>query len=124
MRTSHALACLALATLAACDPEPVGLRCDLGEPARPGETVITSGSLDCTSRLCLRAADSTTAGGNTIGMCTETCERDDDCVGDPTTPCDSGFTCAAPVAVGPFGCEKMCVCADDLLNAEPLAACQ
>jgi hypothetical protein len=118
------LLCLLLLALTACDPEPVGLRCDLGQPAREGETVIASGSLDCTSRLCLRPAGSTTTGGDTIGMCTDACVSDDDCVGDPTTPCSGGFTCAVPTAVGPFGCQTMCVCRDDLISDTPPAACE
>ncbi len=109
---------------AGCDPEPVGLRCDLGGSAPPGETVIASGSLDCTSRICLRPALSTTAGADTIGMCTDSCTSDEDCVGDPSTPCTGGFACAVPTAVGPFGCESMCVCRDDLVSDEVPAACE
>jgi hypothetical protein len=70
--------------------------------------VISTGSLDCTSRLCLQLS------GTDDALCTASCTEDADCVGDPSTPCASGFACTSVTAVGPFAGEPMCVCRDDL----------
>jgi hypothetical protein len=91
----------------ACDPAPVGRRCDLGADPFDTETVITTGSLDCESRLCLQVA------GAAEPLCTASCVEDRDCVGDPTTPCASGFTCTAVTAVGTFADQPLCVCRDE-----------
>ncbi len=104
-----------LLVLAGCDPDPVGRRCDLGAPVEPAEVVLASGSLDCTSRLCLHAGeDDGVAAATSTGMCTAACATDDDCLADSTTPCEGGFACAPVTSVGPFGCEPVCVCRDDL----------
>jgi hypothetical protein len=99
---------LVLLLVGACAPDPVGRRCDLGRDPASTETVISTGSLDCISRTCLHVA------GGQHDLCTAPCESDDDCVGDPSTPCSAGFACATVTAVGPFADEPMCVCRDDL----------
>lgn len=112
----------------ACDEEPVGRLCDLGSAPQGMEVVIASPSLDCVSRTCLRvpltqelpAGSSFPSGGT--GLCTATCESDDDCVRDPDSPCLGGFECRVAVTVGPFCCQKLCACRDYGSVPEP-AAC-
>lgn len=94
-----------LLVVAACAPEPVGRRCDVGPAPHPGDIVIASDSLDCLSRLCLG-----TPGASP--MCSATCATDDDCVAEANTPCHAGFACAPAVTTGPFACATMCVCRD------------
>jgi hypothetical protein len=98
------LAFLTILLLASCNPEPVGRRCDLGTEPAEYETVISSQSLDCTSRLCLQQA------GDANALCTAQCDSDDDCLGDPSTPCTTGFACEIVAEVGPYAGESMCVC--------------
>lgn len=119
-------ASLALGALGACDNQ-VGRICDLGVE-NPGETeaVMGSPSLDCQSKLCLKIP---VAGGKTVpddfkplaanrGMCTATCEDDSDCDKVPESPCQTGFTCGIPLVVGPFCCEKVCICKDYVVLPE------
>jgi hypothetical protein len=109
------LAVLALAVLAravaAGAPAPVGGRCDPGADPEAAQTVFISPSLDCESRVCLRVAGE---GELDPSMCTADCASDDDCVGEPDSPCEGGFTCAIAAVTGPFCCQPVCVCRDYL----------
>jgi hypothetical protein len=120
---------LALATTACpVDDDTVGRLCDLGAEAGPRDTVIATGSLDCTSRTCLKVPLTAELPGDSRypaddrGLCTTTCSSDDDCAGIAGSPCQGGFTCAVATVVGPFCCEKVCVCRDYGTRPEP-AAC-
>src|SRR5688500_19790853 len=112
------------ALLCACTDNPVGRICDLGiEAPNPNESVVASPSLDCQSRTCLKVplANQLPEGsrypeGNK-GLCTAECETDDDCDRVPESPCKTGFTCAIPVVVGPFCCQKMCICKDYIVRS-------
>ena len=112
----------------ACDSEPVGRVCDLGGPVpATGEVVVASPALDCVTRTCLRvppSSESTGAEplGASQGLCTAACESDDECEGVPESPCRTGFTCGVPpgITVGPFCCQKMCVCRDNIAGGELL----
>ena len=86
--------------------------------------MLASRSLDCVSRSCLKVplekpVDELPPGSSyptgNIGLCTDRCESDDDCERVPNSPCVSGFTCGYPIEVGPFCCEKFCVCKDYLV---------
>lgn len=96
---------LMLLALAACAPDPVGRRCDVGPAPRPDDIVIATDSLDCLSRLCLGTPGAPP-------MCSAACATDDDCPAEPSSPCHAGFTCAPAVDTGPFRCQRMCVCKD------------
>ncbi|MEO8701625.1 MAG: hypothetical protein ABI867_16385 [Kofleriaceae bacterium] len=120
---------IALTTLVACGPEPVGRVCDLGsEPPAASEVVVASGSLDCISRTCLRVPltqelpPGSEFPSGTSGLCTAECSADEDCESVPESPCRGGFTCAVAVSVGPFCCQRFCVCKDYGVLPEP-AAC-
>jgi hypothetical protein len=106
--------------LAACNGNPVGRLCDLGtNMPDPSEVVVASPSLDCVTRECLKVplTNPTPPKGSmyptgTNGLCTATCESNDDCNRVPESPCISGFTCGVAVTVGPFCCKKLCICKD------------
>jgi hypothetical protein len=110
---------IGFAFVAACTSNPVGRICDLGtETPEPSEVVVASPSLDCVSRTCLRVPlgrdlppGSVYPSGNS-GLCTATCSADSDCDRVPESPCVTGFTCGVAVTVGPFCCEKFCICKD------------
>ncbi|MBE7449947.1 MAG: hypothetical protein HS111_13910 [Kofleriaceae bacterium] len=111
--------------LAACD-NPVGRICDLGVED-PGMTsaVMGSPSLDCQSKLCLKVPVSRSdvpEGFRQLaanrGMCTSECESDGDCDKVPESPCVTGFTCGIPLVVGPFCCQKYCICKDYVVVPE------
>jgi hypothetical protein len=122
IRRSHVVvlgAILSCALVTACTDNPVGRICDLGSltPA-PSEVVVASPSLDCVSRTCLRQplqkelpAGSAFPSGNS-GLCTAECSSDSDCDRVPESPCTGGFTCAIATTVGPFCCQKFCICKD------------
>jgi len=114
--------------VAACGGEPVGRICDLGLTPGENDAVVASPSLDCVSRTCLKVAleksqkDLDAIGsryptGN-LGLCTDRCEQDADCERVPESPCQTGFTCAIPTKVGPFCCQKFCICKDYLIIPE------
>jgi hypothetical protein len=108
---------IALGAAAACQHDPVGVRCDLGTAIRTDDVSLASNSLDCTSRLCLAAGRP--GGGDDgadvrTGMCTDACASDDDCPRDPRSPCTSGFACAPVMRTTTFACTPMCVCRDQL----------
>ena len=103
----------------ACSDNPVGRICDLGTTAPPSSgSVIATPSLDCTSRQCLKVplTGALPPGGRypmgTEGLCTAECQSDSDCDRVPESPCVNGFTCGVPIVVGPFCCEKFCICKD------------
>jgi len=125
---------VSFAFVAACTSNPVGRLCDLGSGATElSEVVIASPSLDCVSRTCLAVplGNSLPMGamypppGN--GLCTANCSQDSDCDRVPESPCVTGFTCGVAVTVGPFCCEKFCICKDYVVVpdtgslAEPMA---
>lgn len=119
-------AALALGTLGACDNQ-VGRICDLGvENPGDSEAIMGSPSLDCQSKLCLKipvqAGKDVPDGFRTLssnrGMCTAACEDDSDCDKVPESPCVTGFTCGIPLVVGPFCCEKVCICKDYVIVPE------
>lgn len=62
-------------------------------------------------------------------MCSKRCSSDSDCentgittankpVADDITRCDGGFRCAVVARLGQFCCEKLCVCNDDIADAQ------
>ena len=120
------LVALALFAMVACDNE-VGRICDLGVE-NPGmtESVMGSPSLDCQSKLCQKIPvtagkdlpDNFRALPSNRGLCTASCESDDDCDKVPESPCVTGFTCGIPLVVGPFCCEKVCICKDYVILPE------
>lgn len=125
----HGFSVAIVVLLCACSSEPVGGLCDLGDqPPRANEVMITTSSLDCVSRTCLRVPLSAElpAGSEfptgTTGLCTTQCESDDDCEGVAGSPCVGGFACAVAVPVGDACCKKFCVCKDYGVPPEP-AAC-
>lgn len=114
-----------LALLFGCSGDPVGRICDLGTalPA-PSEVVVASPSLDCVSRTCLRVPQSkelppgSAYPEGAAGLCTSQCETEEDCDRVPESPCVTGFTCGIAVTVGPFCCQKFCICKDYVVIPE------
>ena len=117
---------LALALLSACTGNAVGRICDLGTAETdPSEVVIAAPSLDCVSRTCLRVPDTNPSPPpgsmyptGASGLCTAECSADSDCDRVPESPCVGGFTCGVAVTVGPFCCEKFCICKDYIVVPE------
>ncbi len=112
-------AVVALAFVAACGGDQVGRICDLGTTIDdPNEVIVASPSLDCVSRTCLRVPlgkalpPGSMYTGSDSGLCTSECSQDSDCDRVPESPCVTGFACSVQVTVGPFCCEKFCVCKD------------
>jgi hypothetical protein len=92
---------------AGCSDNPVGNVCFIGADAGdPNQAIIASPALECTSRTCLRSP------GAPEALCTAECSSDSDCDRVAGSPCQTGFTCAVPVVVGPFCCRTMCICKD------------
>jgi hypothetical protein len=113
----------------ACDDKHIGRPCQTGVPVvdagSSGGTfaTVTSPALECPSRICLLPGDLGEATADHDGaFCTASCSTDDDCSdgetgskSDPNdTRCKSGFVCGWPTTVGPFCCQKMCICHDFL----------
>jgi hypothetical protein len=129
-RAGAVLGLIAIAVLGACEDNPVGRLCDLGNATPgPADRVVSSPSLDCVSRTCLRVPPtrplppgSTRLSGNN-GLCTAECTQDDECDRVPESPCVTGFTCAVAVDAGPFCCKKFCVCKDYILVVPTPATC-
>ena len=106
-------AALALGGLSACQGEPVGRLCFVGDDTNTqGEAIVASPALECQSRTCLRMP------GAAEALCTAGCDGSGDCDGVDESPCLGGFACMVPVTVGPFCCEKLCVCKDYLPETE------
>ena len=108
-----------VAGLASCADRHIGRSCDLGvDPTAVAgsSAIITSPALECPSRVCLLPA--TTQAATDVGaLCTAPCETDNDCTDADSAAtgggrCHDGFACAWPTTVGPFCCQKMCVCRD------------
>lgn len=75
-------------------------------------TVVASPALECPTRICLHIQDAL------VDRCTARCEQPGDCIASPESTCAGGFECVAPVRLGPFACQRMCVCVDDIPDAE------
>jgi hypothetical protein len=127
---------LALATFAlggACTDYHVGRPCELGTAPAGGSSgaiaTLSSPALECPSHICLlpgaekdprSLAQMTAMVPGTGPLCTAICESNEDCedgekanesnVADKR--CRGGFACAWPTTVGPFACQRMCVCTD------------
>lgn len=122
----YALVALAVTILGACDKQ-VGRICDLGvEDPGATEAVLASPSLDCPTKMCLKVP---VAAGKDLpddfqalpanrGLCTASCEVDDDCDVVQGSPCVTGFTCGIPLVVGNFCCDKVCICKDYVIVPE------
>jgi hypothetical protein len=113
-----ALAVLGLA--GACEDKHIGRSCELGTtPMGNSVATISSPALECPSRICILPASDTGNAAMTGPLCTAGCESNDDCEGEGGPKgsatdhhCESGFVCMWPTTVGPFCCERMCVCRD------------
>jgi len=81
-----------------------GRACAFAMPNDP--TAVGSPSLDCPSRMCVHI------NGFTPDLCAADCERVEDCVRAPESPCSAGFACTPVVSTGPFAFRTLCVCAD------------
>ena len=91
----------------ACSDNPVGRICFIGADAgTEQQTVIASPALECQSRTCLHMQN------HSPDLCTGSCSADSDCDKVAESPCNGGFACIIPVTVGPFCCQKQCVCRD------------
>jgi hypothetical protein len=130
MKIRHLL--VAALALAACGSNStmqqpqlgLGLTCDLGTLPDAGNlggvAIVTSPAPECPSQICLLPAAEKAS--DTGPLCTTSCRSDTDCrmgelgsASDPTdTHCETGFTCMVPMTVGPFACQKLCVCLDFL----------
>jgi hypothetical protein len=134
IRRLSVAALVSLAFVAACSSNPVGRLCDLGSGATEiSEVIIASPSLDCVSRTCLAVPLQGSLPPGSMypptgeGLCTANCSQDSDCDRVPESPCVTGFTCGVAVTVGPFCCEKFCICKDYVVVpdtgslAEPMA---
>ena len=128
-----ALVALGVVILAAgaCDDKHIGRPCQLGAaPPDAGTSggafaTVTSPALECPSRICVLPND--VNGDATMyhesAFCTASCSTDDDCsdaeTGDKNNPtdthCKTNFVCTWPTTVGPFCCQKMCICHDFLI---------
>jgi hypothetical protein len=113
--------------LGACDDKHIGRPCLTGAPAPDAGAsggafaTVSSPVLACPSRICLLPGDEKEATADGDGpFCTATCSSDDDCSdaengtkGDKSDPrCKTGFVCGVATTVGPFCCEKLCICRD------------
>ena len=103
----------------ACAENPVGRECFIGlDAGTPSQAIVASPALECQSRTCLRVPQERAQlpeGSEYANLCTAECGSDEDCDRVPESPCQTGFTCAVPVVVGPFCCRKLCVCKDYLI---------
>jgi hypothetical protein len=79
--------------------------------SEPTLAIVASPALECQSRRCLRWQGQSDSDPD---LCTAECGGDGDCDRSPESPCAKGFECMVPVVVGPFCCQKMCVCRDYL----------
>ncbi|WP_152629615.1 hypothetical protein [Haliangium ochraceum] len=106
---------------AACEENPVGRQCFIGEEADPDQAVVASPAIECQSRTCLSVPldnPELPEESDYVPLCTAECSADEDCDRVPESPCQTGFTCMVPVVVGPFCCRKLCVCKDYLVLPE------
>jgi hypothetical protein len=113
--------------LGACDDKHIGRPCQTGAAPPDGGAsggafaTVSSPVLACPSRICLLPGDQKEAVTDGDGaFCTAGCSSDDDCSdaetgakGDLTdTRCKSSFVCAVATEIGPFCCQKLCICRD------------
>ncbi len=124
MERSQSLLMIALLALlavlaAGCSENPVGRKCFIGDPDAgvAAGSIVASPALECQSRTCMRVPQEKDLpeGSEYADLCTAECDTDDDCDRVPESPCQTGFTCAVPVVVGPFCCRKLCICKDYLV---------
>jgi hypothetical protein len=127
LRPSIVLVALSVAAVA-CNPNSIGRPCVNPGKQRVEGVQVSSPALECPSRLCLIASTQTdsanaagTADGGVRATCTARCQHDSDCDAETKAFCKSGFACAVAMSVGPFCCEKLCICRDDLTstNSDP-----
>jgi hypothetical protein len=137
------LGVVVLALGGACENKHIGRPCQIGtQPPDGGASgggfaTITSPALECPSRICILPADMHNAGTlNDGALCTYSCSSDSDCsdaeTGDMSNPsdtrCKTNFLCVWPTTIGPFACQKLCVCHDFLVEPQggfqKPAACQ
>ncbi len=104
--TLSSLFILFIAVLTGCEPEDVGIPCDVGKINTDIPIQLSEQALQCRSRLCIRIKATSAR-----SLCTKICQDDDDCpqAGDIST-CNEGFACRYGTSVGGLGCCKMCVC--------------
>jgi hypothetical protein len=112
---------IALLVTSGCEDKHIGRVCsldtaDAGVSGTGTSATLNGQAVECPSRICLSpAAEMNT---NTTSLCTATCSSDDDCSDGETSSdktsnqCKTGFTCIVATTVGPFCCERMCVCKD------------
>ncbi len=110
---------LALAgVLAGCADAGVGRPCGAGTDGGVGNGILLrADAVECPSRLCLEERQ---GGGTARATCTVNCVSDDDCGDALLGPagqglCDGAFVCAVATVVGPFACQRLCVCDHDLV---------
>ena len=110
-----------LATAAlGCGGEDVGRKCFSGFSVEDDQAIIASPALECSSRQCLHVPQERELPPDSqyADLCTAECSEDSDCNRVDESPCQTGFTCAIPVTVGPFCCRKLCICKDYLVVPE------
>ena len=120
------LAATALATLG-CEHKAIGRICDPAADAGSNEAVVSGQAVECPTRICVRPAVDVqiAASIDTSSLCSAECAKDSDCdSGEPRSGnntadrrCKSGFVCGVATVVGTFGCKKLCVCKDFLVDA-------
>jgi hypothetical protein len=109
-----------------------GQTCDVGVSVGNGPgsvSIIASPAPGCASRVCLLPGAEKDPRG-TGALCTSSCTTNADCeagyLGDRNDPndhrCKTGFACTVPTTVGPFCCQRLCVCRDFV--SEPLGGFQ
>ena len=117
-----ALAAAMVLAVAGCSDNPVGNICFIGPDAgNPDQSIVASPALECTSRTCLftpQEVGSLPQDSEHAALCTSDCSSDSDCDRVAGSPCQTGFTCAVPVTVGPFCCRQMCICKDYIVVPE------
>jgi hypothetical protein len=116
--------------LSGCENKHIGRQCELGpggsvDGGMGATAIISSPALECPARICILPGAEKDPHG-TGPLCTASCSTDDDCadaegtsatdLGSPL--CKTGFFCAVPTTVGPFCCQKMCICRD--FQTEPM----
>jgi hypothetical protein len=97
-------------------PPPDPRWCDLGFMPAPDEIAIAPAS-SCASGACLHvplehdAPRCSNFPDGAKGLCTAACQADADCAG-LDGPCVTGYTCGVAMTVGPYCCERVCMCKD------------
>jgi hypothetical protein len=97
-------------------PPPDPRWCELGFTPAPDEIAVAP-TVSCASGACLRIPlehDLPMCSLYTYGpkgLCTASCAVDADCEG-LEGPCVSGYTCGVATTVGPYCCQRLCMCKD------------